>query len=132
MDRATSSNLINKISISPGIKKMSVSELKDLSDKIQIVLNSLNTKTIKTSELGNNSIRLQAILNACEIKNMSSRELENLESRIKKILIAHDKKIIKYCGVTKASKKGQVIFNSPSLKMIPDLGIYKLKKEIFV
>ena len=101
MNGAKSNNTINQILVSPGMKKMSISQLEELSEKIQKFRNSQDVEIINTSETGSISIKLQKILNACDVKEITISELEQLKVKVQEILVSHDRKIIRYFRIKK-------------------------------
>ena len=129
MDKAKSHNIINEISVSPGIKRMTTSELGELSEKIQKLLTSQNAGIIETSAIGNASIRLQNILKACDVKKITIGELEHLRTKIRKILVSYDRKII---GIEKADIKSRTMLNPGGSRVASDNGIYMFKMEVHV
>ena len=121
MDKAKSHNIINEISVSPGIKRMTTSELGELSEKIQKLLTSQNAGIIETSAIGMISTRLQNILKACDVKKITIDDLERLKTNIRKILFSYDRKII---GIEKADIKSQVMLKPRGSRKAPANGIY--------
>jgi hypothetical protein len=132
MDRAKSHNIINEISTSPAMKRMTISELGELSIRIQKFLTSQGVEKIKTSAIGNVSIKLQDILNASDVKEITNGELGHLKTKVQEILITHDKKFIKPVELEIADIKSRVISNPRGSKVIPDNGMYKFKVEVYV
>ena len=130
MNGAMPSNTINKISVSRGIKKMTISQLEELCVNIQEFLNSQDVKMIETSEIGNVSIKLQEILNSCDVKKITSSELEQLKVKVQEILISHDMKFIKNSGIGDVGINYQGILNSHGLKKLSDTGVSKLRSEV--
>jgi hypothetical protein len=129
MDRAKSHNIINEISASPGIKRMTTGELGELSKKIQKLLTSQNAGIIETSAIGNVSTRLQNILKACDVKKITTGELEQLRTKIRKILASYDRKII---GIEKADIKSRTMLNPRGSRVAPDNRTYMFKMEVHV
>jgi hypothetical protein len=129
MDRAKSNNIINEIAASPGIKRMTTSELGELSKKIQKLLTSQNAGIIETSAIGNVSTRLQNILKACDVKKITIGELEHLRTKIRKILASYDRKII---GIEKADIKSRTMLNPGGSRVASDNGIYMFNMEVYV
>ena len=132
MDRAKSHNIINEISASPGIKRMTTSELGELSKKIQKLLTSQNAGIIETSAIGIVSTRLQNILKACDVKKITTCELGHLKTKIQEILISHDRKFIKPVGMKKVDINSRMVSNPPGSGVIPDNGMYKFKMEVYI
>ena len=131
MDRAKSKDIIKEISASPAMKMMTISELGELSRKIQKLLTSQDVETIKTSAIGNVSIKLQSILNTCEVKKITISELGHLKTKVQEILISHDRKFIKPVGREKVDITSQLNSNPRGSKVILDNGMNKFKVEVY-
>ena len=130
MDRSKSNNIINEISVSPGMKRMTIIELGELSKKIQKFLTSQDVEVIKTSAIGNVSIKLQNILNVCDVKKITISELRHLRTKVQEILISHDRKFIKNSGIGDVGISYQGILNSHGLKKLPGNGVTNLRSEV--
>jgi len=106
MNAAMSNNIINEISVTRGMKRMTTSELEELCANIQEFLSSQDVKMIESSEL------------------------EQLKVKIQNILVSHEMKFIKNSGIGKMGIKYQELLNSRGLKKLSDNGISKLRKEV--
>jgi hypothetical protein len=130
MDRAQSKNMINEISTSPAMKRMTIGELGELSKRIQTFLASQGVGKIKTSAIGNVSIKLQDILNASDVEEITINELGHLKTKVQEILISHDRKFIKNNGTGDASINYRGILNSPGLKKLSDKGVTNSRSDV--
>jgi hypothetical protein len=93
MNRAISNNTTDEVSILRSVKKMTISELNELSSNIQEFLNSQEVKM--SSNTGKVKIKSQEIFSSIGVEKLTRNELEQTRLKVQEILISHNMKFIK-------------------------------------
>jgi len=110
MNGTLSNNTTNEISILRAVKKMTISELKELSSKIQEFRNSQDVEMTNSSDAGKEKIKSQEIFNSLGVKKLTSNELEQSGLKVQELLISHDMKFIKHGVVGSVSIQSLIGF----------------------